>query len=643
MHAIRRLYLYAVAFVSIEVVLWGLIGLVRSILAGEVIGGEATRLAGALSLILVGLPVFLLHWLLAQRSAHQDLSERSAGSRAVFLYGILLATLVPAVQNGLALLNRLLLRIFGLDPILALVGRNQTASDNLIAIGINGLVAIYMFSVLRQDWQAPLQGDAYPVVRRIYRYLWVIYGLGLVVFGAQRLIQYVLEVSAAIGPLAGALLVNGLALLLAGIPVLLYAWSVIESSLLDPQEQSSLLRLAVLYTLVFVSVGSVLASASLVVELFLRILLGEETTPPAFLQALSQPLSVALPLGGVWAYFGRRLNAELASLPDTPRRSALRRLYYYVLALLGLVATFVGLHALLSFLVDALMSDVVAWGDTLRVRLSMALATLLVGLPLWIVTWRPMVLEAERPGEAGDHARRSVVRKGYLFLIIFVSLMGVMFTSGALLFQLLSTLLGEPPDRPQLQAVQLFIRLALFAVFLAYHWQALRSDARQAASALARRHSLFPVLVLAPDNGDFAAQVVAALQRQAPAMPVAVHSYSLGAPDETLSAAKAVILPAELVARPSEALRLWLQGFRGERLVVPTPAKDWRWVSSSGQRLPSLADRAALEVRHLAEGEEIAPPRESSPWITVVYILAGLFVLQLILIFGGLIASFVLR
>ncbi|MFN3492284.1 MAG: DUF5671 domain-containing protein, partial [Anaerolineales bacterium] len=66
MKTIRRLYFYAVAFISIEVVLWGIIGLLRSIFNNNEITSGATSLAQALSLILVGAPIFLVHWLWAQ-------------------------------------------------------------------------------------------------------------------------------------------------------------------------------------------------------------------------------------------------------------------------------------------------------------------------------------------------------------------------------------------------------------------------------------------------------------------------------------------------------------------------------------------------------------------------------------------------
>ncbi|MDD2920887.1 MAG: DUF5671 domain-containing protein [Anaerolineales bacterium] len=71
MKTIRRLYFYAIAFISMEVVLWGIISLLRSML-GKIIVDSASALAQALSLILVGAPIFLFHWLWAQRASAKD-------------------------------------------------------------------------------------------------------------------------------------------------------------------------------------------------------------------------------------------------------------------------------------------------------------------------------------------------------------------------------------------------------------------------------------------------------------------------------------------------------------------------------------------------------------------------------------------
>jgi hypothetical protein len=112
MKSIRRLYFYLVAIISIEVVVWGLVGLLRSIVDQTVSGG-ADALAQALALILVGVPIFLVHWLWAQRVSARDEDEKSATLRAVFLYAILLGTLGFAEEEIAAKRKTDLERIYG--------------------------------------------------------------------------------------------------------------------------------------------------------------------------------------------------------------------------------------------------------------------------------------------------------------------------------------------------------------------------------------------------------------------------------------------------------------------------------------------------------------------------------------------------
>lgn len=651
MQTVRRLYVYGVALVSLETVIWGAIGLARSILSGREIGGNVDRLAEALSLILVGLPVFLLHWWLAQRAALKDSEERSSRVRAVFLFGALAATLVPVAQNLLALIDRTLVAALGLEPYTAMFGGNQSFSDNLVAMALNGLFAAYLYSVLLADWKAGPHGEAFPEVRRLYRYFWMLYTLAMVVFGVQQLLKFVLTVWGAVGPGTRVALANGLTLLVVGAPLWVFVWLRIQASLVDHAEAGSMMRLVVLYLLAFVGVGSVLGSGGVALYVLLRFALGESMTITQMLGEISTPLSVALSFGGVWAYFGRLLSAEIRAYPEQAegeeqaglRAAALRRLYYYVLSLLGLVTTFTGLQLLLGFFLDLATSKAPILGSALRNNLAAAISALVIGAPLWVLTWRPMAQEAALEGETGDHARRSLIRKVYLYFVLFAAVMGVMFSAGALLFPLLRAALGERPVNLLSESLQMLKVLVLFALLLAYHWLVLRGDQRLAERSLSRRHAQFPVLVLALEDEDFAEQIVAALRREAADLPVAVHDYRQGAPDESLSAARAAILPAELAARPSEALRLWLQGYDGVRLVVPTPAQGWHWVFGSGRPLAALARQAAHTVRQLAEGVQPSSPRETSPWLVVVYTLAGLFGLSLLMSLISLVSNLFVR
>ena len=87
----------------------------------------------------------------------------------------------------------------------------------------------------------------------------------------------------------------------------------------------------------------------------------------------------------------------------------MRRLYAYILSAIGLGAAFTGLAMLLAFVVDSAFGISIL-AVVLRPRLAEALATLLVGLPLWWSSWRPLQAEALAAGDAGDHARRSLTR-----------------------------------------------------------------------------------------------------------------------------------------------------------------------------------------------------------------------------------------
>src|SRR5687767_10625746 len=194
MKSIRRLYFYLVAFISIEIVLWGLVGLLRSVVDDPISGG-ADALAQALALILVGVPIFLIHWLWAQRASWRDDEEKTATIRAVFFYAILLATLIPVVQNLLSFIDRALVQGAGLGVGRAfIVFREQTLADNLIAIVMNGIVAAYFWNILRDEWATLPDKENFTEVRRLYRYIWMLYGLLMTVFGAQQALRFLLYV-----------------------------------------------------------------------------------------------------------------------------------------------------------------------------------------------------------------------------------------------------------------------------------------------------------------------------------------------------------------------------------------------------------------------------------------------------------------
>ena len=231
MRTVRRLYFYALAVISLEVVIWGVIGLVRTIV-NTAIGGQVTLLAGSLSLVIVGVPVFLIHWWVIQSSSFKDPEERTARVRSVFLYGVILGLLIPPLQNTLTITNRLVLEIMGLQWA-PLVGKGQTLSDNLVAIVINLGAAAYFLRILQADWKADLPGHFLSETRRLYRYLWLVYGLGVTTLGVQQVIRYLFITVSGPDRNVSFMLADGIALLIVGIPLWIVSGQTVQNTLVQ--------------------------------------------------------------------------------------------------------------------------------------------------------------------------------------------------------------------------------------------------------------------------------------------------------------------------------------------------------------------------------------------------------------------------
>ena len=617
MKSIRRLYFYLVALISIEVVVWGLVGLLRSIVDQTVSGG-AEALAQALALILVGVPIFLVHWLWAQRVSARDEEEKTASLRAVYLYAILLGTLIPVVQNTLSFIDRSLVQTTGLGIERAFDSfREQTLADNLIAILMNGIVAAYFWNVLRSEWATLSDKENFSDVRRLYRYIWMLYGLLMTVFGAQQVLRFLFYIPGDIlGELGREIVVNGTALILVGTPVWVYAWRVIQDSLADPAEMGSTLRLGILYLLSLGGVITVITAAWTVVNILLTSLFGGDTTFRDFIREIGAPLSIGIPLSVVWAYYGHWLTRHIEAVGDKVRQAGMKRIYNYILSFIGLVVAFVGVSMMFAFLIDIVTNLDFITNDFLRSSLVNSISSLIVGLPLWLMMWRPMQAEAMAQNEMGDHARRSVLRKTYLYLALFASVIGGMATAVGLVYQLIIVVLdGFTGDSFANEVLNLTQLLFLFSVVLVYHLYVLRRDGTSTAGQLAEKQSAFNVLIL--DSGEgFADSIKSTLGRLGSKMQITVTTPS----EKPQGDFSAIVINGSLAAEGAPA---WIRSFGGSRIIVQNEAENLVWADDSAQ--------AGKFVQQLAEGEEIHKQKQSrSAWTYVVYVFAALFALQLL-------------
>ncbi|MCA9956897.1 MAG: hypothetical protein KC434_19340, partial [Anaerolineales bacterium] len=110
MTGIRRWYIYLVSLVSLQALTWAIISLLQNLLVyGRRSGtGLATdSLSWQIAIVVVTLPVFLVHWLWAQRLARNDAEEQASSVRSLYVYGVLSSFLVPILASGYQLLQLL--------------------------------------------------------------------------------------------------------------------------------------------------------------------------------------------------------------------------------------------------------------------------------------------------------------------------------------------------------------------------------------------------------------------------------------------------------------------------------------------------------------------------------------------------------
>jgi hypothetical protein len=626
-----------VAFISVETLTWGITNLLRSITNQGVGTVQANVLSAGLAQVLVSVPLFLVHWLVVQRDAQKSDEEKNSVIRAISLYGILLGALIPVVQNFVALVNRLLLAGGQLTVQRAVFGGNQTLADNLIAIAVNLLLAFYFARILRSDWKSSTDTDNLVDLHRLYSYIWMLYSLGLTIVGVKMAVQYIFLIRQSIGLTGQEMIFNAFALLVIGVPLWVYWWRNIQITITDERERRSTLRTVVLYILALVGAIVFTISGAMLLYWLLRAAMGESFTISQLMSNMSSSIAFAVPFVVIWAYFGRILFNDISSEAEVFKQSAMRRIYRYILSALGLGGAIYGIAGITGFIVNTLTQHPITFVDRHQ-TLAANLAVLVVGLVIWLAYWLQVNQEAGLDGEAGDHARRSLSRKIYIYLVIFAAVIGTMASTGFLLYSILQSAFGLTiPDllNSSLQNLRLIL---IFTAFLIYHLVCLNRDNRALTRHLAEKQAAFPVTALLDAGSDIGRGIHQAFQRHAAGIPLRFMLPSEVKAD-SLSTTGAVILESGLFTQKEPLMAELMKDYPGKTIVIPTKSDDVIWLSSP-HKDQDLYKGCALAARAMAEGQTIKPVAGSSAWLIISYVIAGFVALQIMFIllsilFGG--------
>src|SRR5919202_574835 len=175
MTAARRIYLYLVAAVGLLLLTRGLSEMAR-VLIDSAAAGSATvvsnlrdtvALNGAF--VTLGLVGWLVHWSLAQRGARRDPAERAAVLRRLFVYAVLVVTVLTAANALQALLEAAFALVTGRGAPRA---NSQTLLDTLPRLAVNLAFWAYYRRVAAADRQAVDETGGSATLRR-----WYVYGV----------------------------------------------------------------------------------------------------------------------------------------------------------------------------------------------------------------------------------------------------------------------------------------------------------------------------------------------------------------------------------------------------------------------------------------------------------------------------------
>ncbi|NIM96396.1 MAG: hypothetical protein GTO18_22075 [Anaerolineales bacterium] len=648
MHTPRRLYIYAVSIVSLQAVAWAVISLLRNLIISG-LDPNVEALAFQIAIILIGLPVYIVHWLWGQRLAHRDVDERGSTIRRLYLYGMETIFLASFVNSAFQLLSTIFALPSGDAP--NMMWRDFSAADaiayDLIALVILGFLWFYHQRVLADDAKVIPETGGSATVRRLYIYIFCAAGLAMTTTTLIELLRWLMfqiDAGDAIRTQRGWELSREVARLIIGLPLWVIFWRWAQRLFLKggDEERDSALRKFYQYAIVFLAAISAVTSATFILAGFFRRVLA--VSGGVGEGDIRTPLSIILIMIALWVYHTYVLREDAQLAEEAPRQARIRRIYWYLTAAIGLCAFLVGLSGDISVLIRSL--EEASFGTGLKEQLAWYTAALLAGLPVWIIPWYQAQKRAASTEEEGAEERRSVVRRIYIYFFLFVATMTILSSVIFIVFQILSVLLGEPaPSFSELvQPIAFSIVTALVWI---YHWWVLREDRQRSIEDEEERLEEFRLVVVDVGDGSFARTVIAELERALPGLSptalVLTQSETDDAeeredPSIAISQAHVILGPWETkvvggaggVVGPELVESISIS--EAKKLLIPTRSDEWEWVGVERWDRQAIVHQSVNAVKQVAAGEAVKLVKPLGAGAIIGIIIAAIILLFVIAI-----------
>ena len=496
----RRLYLYGVSLAALVTGALGLVFVGTFILETIFIGGEVAastaEQAVGLSMTVVGLPLWYVHWRLIDGHVSRLPVETRSMVRKLYVY-VVLAIGVGFVAEGAVSALEFVVRVEELD------GRPWAA--------IVVWAAVWAFHWRREtsDGQPTTETLA---VRRVYVYGVAASALVMAVSGlgwAAHLVlresydALVLPPAAAFSGVADEPLRRALVLLLVGGTVWAGHWLYLARD-----DGESVLRQAYLYVLAqFVPFVTLSVTAIFIVDVVLVWAVGAADRGTAdHFRSLPGALAVLLVAGGVLGYHHTIARAERRETPTEADDA-----YLYALAGFGLLVSSFAISMLVDTVFEFALEreTAVSTRHLLGQSLALVFAIGLIGGPVWGYCWTRLRRGVQ---SGGPEKRAARPRRFYLAGAQGVGMIALIGGLSVVVYALIKGVLAvDLTDFFDDARPGVFV-LAPVAVFLPYHWLVFREDRRLAGPDDGRKRKKKSVTVLAgPDGWELVSELERAL------------------------------------------------------------------------------------------------------------------------------------
>ncbi len=472
---VRRLYVLTAAFIGLLLFLQGgsdLLRLVFLLAPGESDSGIDSawwreQLSIGIALVAVGTPLWLGHWIWAQRLA-RDRAEAASALRSLYFLGVLTVTVFIAGGAAGTLL---------FDPLSRLAGGVTSTSQSLESLARLIIYGLFWVYHLRHRPAPALQMGWAATISRWYWYVLSFVSVGVaatsVIFVIATLLQRAVGVEAASTGHWEVPLANSIAWTIVGSIGWAIHWVVIQrrAGEADSPELRSVLRKVYLYLMVGSGAAGALVAIGRVLYWILLSVTGAVEDRMEITDDLTRLAPIALVAVIGWFYHRNQLRRDAALVAELPRQATIRRIYTYILSGIGVALLAVGAFGILRLVIGILTGQAEALDlpqNFLQRQLSLYVTLLLVGLLAWVWYWG----QAQRHAAADDSGeeRQSLVRRIYLALASSAGVIALAVAVGVLLYQGLRSILGISSGNDLIDALNIYLSAGLIALTgLVYH------------------------------------------------------------------------------------------------------------------------------------------------------------------------------